>query len=127
MVEGQAPVLTQHPVLPTKTASGSSETDRVPEGFMVHHYSEGETLPGLAIRYLVTVPDIKRANGFSLDRYAGCREVLICAGVFELVNTVRKCSVDERAEQHTGVVSEGLEARPCPSLPHAAFCRFAFS
>lgn len=44
---------------------GKSETENQRPGFKQHQFQDGETLPGLALKYGVSIQDIKRANGIT--------------------------------------------------------------
>ena len=45
--------------------------------FLVHAYSHGETMPGLALRYGITVAEIQKANNFSHSSLDPGRKVLL--------------------------------------------------
>jgi len=45
--------------------------------FLVHAYSHGETMPGLALRYGITVSEIQKANNFSHLSLDPGRKVLL--------------------------------------------------
>jgi hypothetical protein len=45
--------------------------------FLVHAYSHGETMPGLALRYGITVAEIQKANNFSHLSLDPGRKVLL--------------------------------------------------
>lgn len=53
-------------------AGGAGET----EDYFEHHYAAGETLPGIALRYGVTVAQLKRANGIVHGNLDPGRKVL---------------------------------------------------
>ncbi|KAK9867163.1 hypothetical protein WJX84_006525 [Apatococcus fuscideae] len=57
--------------------NGASSSRQRPELFHTHKVSKLDTLAGLAIRYNVTVSDIKRANGLLSDNSMFARDTLI--------------------------------------------------